>query len=571
MRCPQCHVRLKGVTTQMIGDTGICPKCRVEFPICIEACSFRARVRLLVAKTLAHLAPLYGIRRVEKLIKKRDFGGLIYVLRRPPNPAASQQAIAGFVRLGSASIPWLLPLLVESDRNVRKRAITVLARIGDAQVAHTLIESLPDGDPEMRELLVESLITMDQRAISAVVEALKHSSTSVRKGAIEILHGLGWVPENGQARVTWLIGQGAEDELVASATHDTAPLLALLRDSAPYARIIAARVLGRVGGPQVVMSLSFALRDTDVQVRRQVASALGNIGTAAVVRPLVKCLRDEVISVVLSAIQGLGSTGLQKAVRPLRHLLLKDEYVEVRSAAAEALGRIGEPAVNALLMGMRDPAPVVRAAVVRQLGQTRNIRIMEHVLEALTDPDASVRHNAVDAVGNLGPPVVEYLRHSILYGEEARRKRAIDALCEIEWISSGQGGYGPPRSSQLRHVISTMKGDSQFLCRYGSLGYSLTLFRRLSARDQSRVLYFALTEGDDDVRAVASHLMQQSALGLGTTPDDLLCKLYPEEGVCLRCGARILGVAAGPHGGLCQSCHLKKSSAIGTVEDWHVS
>jgi predicted RNA-binding Zn-ribbon protein involved in translation (DUF1610 family) len=31
--CPQCGRRLWGATTKMLGQIGICPKCRTEFPI----------------------------------------------------------------------------------------------------------------------------------------------------------------------------------------------------------------------------------------------------------------------------------------------------------------------------------------------------------------------------------------------------------------------------------------------------------------------------------------------------------------------------------------------------------
>ncbi len=31
--CPRCHRRLRGATTDMIGDVGVCPKCKYEFEI----------------------------------------------------------------------------------------------------------------------------------------------------------------------------------------------------------------------------------------------------------------------------------------------------------------------------------------------------------------------------------------------------------------------------------------------------------------------------------------------------------------------------------------------------------
>lgn len=33
VNCPQCGRLLKGATREMIGDTGVCPKCKTEFVI----------------------------------------------------------------------------------------------------------------------------------------------------------------------------------------------------------------------------------------------------------------------------------------------------------------------------------------------------------------------------------------------------------------------------------------------------------------------------------------------------------------------------------------------------------
>ena len=33
INCPECGPSLKGATREMIGDTGVCPKCKAEFVI----------------------------------------------------------------------------------------------------------------------------------------------------------------------------------------------------------------------------------------------------------------------------------------------------------------------------------------------------------------------------------------------------------------------------------------------------------------------------------------------------------------------------------------------------------
>jgi len=38
INCPKCGATLRGVTTDMVGDIGVCPKCQAEFEIQIESC-----------------------------------------------------------------------------------------------------------------------------------------------------------------------------------------------------------------------------------------------------------------------------------------------------------------------------------------------------------------------------------------------------------------------------------------------------------------------------------------------------------------------------------------------------
>ena len=79
-------------------------------------------------------------------------------------------------------------------------------------------------------------------------------------------------------------------------------------------------------------------------------------------------------------------------------LALKDEDVGIRSAAAEALGEMGDGrAVVPLIYALKDSSWIVRYAAVKALGKIRDARALEPLKDALNDRDSSVRAIA-DAV-----------------------------------------------------------------------------------------------------------------------------------------------------------------------------
>lgn len=72
-------------------------------------------------------------------------------------------------------------------------------------------------------------------------------------------------------------------------------------------------------------------------------------------------------------------------------------------------------------------------------------------------------------------------------------------------------------TDELRDLVCHFKKAAESLYRYGNAGSSKTLFNRLNDNDQKRLLYWALKEGDTDIKNVAKHFMQQ----LNPAPKDI--------------------------------------------------
>ncbi len=87
-----------------------------------------------------------------------------------------------------------------------------------------------------------------------------------------------------------------------------------------------------------------ALKAPDPQRRVQAARNLGETRSAGAVAPLVEALKDENVEVRLAAIQALGRIGRNaKAAVPALTAMLRDQDSTIRSGAARALAKIGEP------------------------------------------------------------------------------------------------------------------------------------------------------------------------------------------------------------------------------------
>ena len=103
------------------------------------------------------------------------------------------------------------------------------------------------------------------------------------------------------------------------------------------------------------------------------------------------------------AAQELGKLKADYAVPNLITLLKEDVNTYVRSAAAEALGHIGQnDAIFPLMDALHDPCSFVRRAAAIALGQMQAKEAQGALLNALDDGNFYVRRAAINAIGKLG-------------------------------------------------------------------------------------------------------------------------------------------------------------------------
>lgn len=114
----------------------------------------------------------------------------------------------------------------------------------------------------------------------------------------------------------------------------------LLNDPDPLVRAQAAVKLGESRDPEAVQFLVQALADRDEQVRWDSVEAIEKVGDRSAAPKVIDVLvRDESVNVRRAAARCLGALGDRAAVPPLIEALGDREY-RVSSAAAQALARI---------------------------------------------------------------------------------------------------------------------------------------------------------------------------------------------------------------------------------------
>src|SRR5579871_6438840 len=131
-------------------------------------------------------------------------------------------------------------------------------------------------------------------------------------------------------------------------------------------------------------------------------------------------------------VSSLGATA-RGAVPALKELL-KHDLPSVRSKAAMALWRIdGYVAERELTDGLRDPAKSVRLDAARALAQIGPAAraAAGALVELLNDSDATVRAQAGRALRHIGEPAVPALLRGLKHPEAAVRRQSVSLLADI--------------------------------------------------------------------------------------------------------------------------------------------
>jgi HEAT repeat protein len=251
----------------------------------------------------------------------------------------------------------------------------------------------------------------------------------------------------------------------------------------------------------VLKRAKLGLKDSDPQARRRALEELGRLGPAAspAVPLMVEALDDHEPETRRLAAQAedadaevrgravLGLTGLGRdapdAAGSLLAILRRGSEVE-RQRAAQALARIGKPALQPLIETLKnDKDSGARAAAAFALGQMGPLSAtaLPDLTAALRDGEERVRGSSASALARLGPaakgaipPLVEMVSH------DAHPGAAIEAL----------GAIGPAARDAVPALIAVLKDEKKEATTRAS---AATAIPRIAPAD--RQVIPALVEG----------------------------------------------------------------------------
>lgn len=311
---------------------------------------------------------------------------------------------------GPEAVDALTIVLQSGAYHQRREAVASLCHISDARVVRALLVALKDSDDQVRSAAVEALCKIaDPESADALIHALNDPNKHVRAVATEALGQFG-----GPGAVEPLLRAFRDKQwevreaacVALGRTKDPRafdPLVRALKDGDREVREAAVRGLNHLNDPRAIGPLLGTFVDEHDSVRQLAFSALSGLD-----------LHWE-------------QSGAARAAMPMLQEALKHNQYWVRQAAADALARIGslkhvEPVAVA-------PAEFVPAPVLIDVSHLRKQATVDVLVGLLSDFDQELRFAAAEALGRIGQAsAIAPLARSLKDADKAVRKAAALAL-----------------------------------------------------------------------------------------------------------------------------------------------
>jgi HEAT repeat protein len=249
---------------------------------------------------------------------------------------------------------------------VRRVAADILGRLSIPEATNAVVGALDDEDPSVRVALLKALSSSrSSAALLDVASLLQDPDPEVRLQAIKTLADLAEYPQ----------GQKAF-------------LRPLLSDPDTAVRCQAAGALLNIDPDPEAEAMLVALAQTESQTGEGIAGrimaleALAAYGGQNAYQIAVDGLRDPSPAIRRSSAKLIAQIDTEQCLVPLQ-ITLGDEDALVRQAAAEALGRIGLPALETTLQALNSPRLEEGALIALQYLPARRAasRIQEYAEE----------------------------------------------------------------------------------------------------------------------------------------------------------------------------------------------
>jgi HEAT repeat protein len=314
---------------------------------------------------------------------------------------------AGF---GIAAIPALENALDHGPASISVNAVAALASIGGPKVVRPLLRTLKYEDSAVCIAAITGLSNCGDPAVrDAIKGLLRHSKAQVRLAAMEATAELGLGEDSGIFQellgdVDWDVRRAAAEMIGRlKDTHSLEALAATLKDSDADVRETAAIALGNLGDRRAIEPLVMGLADSTSVMRRIAAGALSRLDPDWATSPEARIAAEQ-----LRPTLGEKDPDVRYFVRQL--LGLDKEVAAGSPGDAKSPFATGEDisaarrrlAVNLFLEILCDPDRDLRQAAAEALGKIGEVRAKSALFRACSDSDEGVRLAAKSALSSLG-------------------------------------------------------------------------------------------------------------------------------------------------------------------------
>ena len=144
------------------------------------------------------------------------------------------------------------------------------------------------------------------------------------------------------------------------------------------------------------------LSGSDDEARLRAIEEISQAEEVADQSPLIGALNDSNWRVRRSAIEGLAKRPAPDAIKALLNLLGQDyRNLEILNSALQVLTMVDVDTFSPLVGFLRHADPDLRMQAALALGEQRDLRAVDVLLDALNDEDANVRFHVIEALGKL--------------------------------------------------------------------------------------------------------------------------------------------------------------------------
>jgi HEAT repeat protein len=259
----------------------------------------------------------------------------------------------------------------------------------------TLLARFVAGDPAAVDALLRRLSSSDHASLEPVLEVIGHDADLVlwqRLLHLLAFHQLADCPDS----------QSPTDAETLQRTHAALVDLFLKDDDPPAVMRLKSA------------ALSEGLTDQEPGIRHMAAALLGLQGDRRAINVLIEAATTGTRDCRLKAIAALGQLKAERGSMALVEALASDEE-DVHWAASQALNALQAAAFPALIRILKAPKPHVRWHAVCGLGTIGDARAAGNLADALFDDDFSVRSAAAEALSKLGTPAVSDILRRIAH------------------------------------------------------------------------------------------------------------------------------------------------------------